>query len=289
MPITPSTVARPVLLLAITAILAPATAAAEWLPVGRRADGQAQIDATSIRRLTTGEEFYGIRVRTVRDAADASGVTVQVSRAVVNCDRLNDRVLEQERFDARGRLVERRQAEFTEAQAMTSMRAERFEHSARVSPICDLIQSRLRRGGVPYAGPGIESQGAVLRQVPMVRGAGVYGVRARLNGAIDVVMVVDSGASTVLLPASVAQRLRQTGALDPADETGRRRFVTADGREISATMVRLRSVELAGHAVRGVDAAILEVDGPVLLGQTYLSRLRHWSLNGNRQVFEFVP
>ena len=54
-------------------------------------------------------------------------------------------------FDAQGRLVERRQAEFTEAQAMTSMRAERFEHSARVSPICDLSQARLRRGGGPDA------------------------------------------------------------------------------------------------------------------------------------------
>lgn len=292
MPMTPNTFAPPVPLIAIAAIaaiaaiLAPLAAAAEWVPVGRRAEGQAHLDATSIRRLTTGEEFYSVRVRTVRDA---SGVLVQVSRAIVNCERLNDRVLDQEGFDAQGRLVERRQAEFTEAQAMISMRGERFEHSARVSPVCDLIQSRLRRGGVTHAGPGIEGQGAVLRQVPMVQGAGVYGVRARLNGAIDVVMVVDSGASTVLLPALVAQRLRQSGALDPSDEIGRRRFITADGRQVSATMVRLRSIELAGHAVTGVDAAILDVDGPVLLGQSFLSRLRHWSLNRSRQVFEFVP
>ena len=114
-------------------------------------------------------------------------------------------------------------------------------------------------------------------------------VHRQVAGREAVARRADRRASSLDRKPSVAQRLRQSGALDPSDETGRRRFITADGRQVSATMVRLRSVELAGHSVTGVDAAILDVDGPVLLGQSYLSRLRHWSLNRSRQVFEFVP
>ncbi|MEN9314127.1 MAG: hypothetical protein RIS35_520 [Pseudomonadota bacterium] len=277
------------LLFAIVTSLPPATAGADWLPVGRRAEGAISLDASSLRRLTVGEEFYGVVVRLVRDAPDASGVSIQVTRAIVDCERLTDRALEAQDFDARGRVLGTRLAGFSEAQAMAAMRSERFEYNARVSPLCDLIRARLLRGGVTQAGSRTDGATGVLRQAPMVQGAGVFGVRVRLNGVIDVVMVIDSGASTVMIPASVAEQLRQRGGLVPADEAGRRHFVTADGRQVSAKMVRLRSVELGGHTLQGVDAAVLDVEGPLLLGQSYLSRLRHWSLNRNRETFEFVP
>lgn len=101
---------------------------------GQAGGGQDYLDASGIRRLAVAEEFHGVRVRTVRDAPDGDGVSTRVNRSVVNCERLNDRVPEQERFDAQGRMVDRRSAGLTEEQAMAAMRGERHATNTARTP-----------------------------------------------------------------------------------------------------------------------------------------------------------
>ncbi|MFA5137706.1 MAG: TIGR02281 family clan AA aspartic protease [Elusimicrobiota bacterium] len=96
-------------------------------------------------------------------------------------------------------------------------------------------------------------------------------VTALLNGKVKADLIVDTGASVVVISESVAKRL----ALAPGDVFGKAEAVMADGRKIEAEAVRLKSMEVGGRRAAGVDAAILPqaepgIDG--LLGMSFLKR-----------------
>ncbi|HTL70191.1 MAG TPA: retropepsin-like aspartic protease [Candidatus Eisenbacteria bacterium] len=98
-------------------------------------------------------------------------------------------------------------------------------------------------------------------------------VKVRLNGKEDATMLLDTGASNVLLTRKMADRLGiQIRKSNP--------FLVevADGRKVKAMPVTLKSVEVQGMTAKNVDAAVLLKaqsganyrDG--LLGMSYLGR-----------------
>jgi len=96
-------------------------------------------------------------------------------------------------------------------------------------------------------------------------------VDALINGKTEAALLVDTGASLVVISRAVATKL----GIAEDEGAAKLRVVLADGSETTATPVTLDSVEVGHSKVKGVKAAISEtppgegLDG--LLGMTFLS------------------
>lgn len=95
-------------------------------------------------------------------------------------------------------------------------------------------------------------------------------VTALLNGRIEARLMVDTGASMIVLYKGAADKL----ALGPGAEVGTVSATMADGSAVQAKGVRLESVTVGNSTVKGVGAALLPSGSPGidgLLGMTFLS------------------
>jgi clan AA aspartic protease (TIGR02281 family) len=268
-----------------------ATAAESWRQVAERPEATVFLDVAAIEQAYPGAPVYAIRTQQVFRAPAVNGATRAVLRSLVDCESNREVVVETEWFDARGRSRGRTalDAEQVRAQRQRQIEGPRVEYSARLAPLCTEIAAQAARGAVRQRVLGEGAETAAVRSVPLVRGGGVYGLRVSVNGSTSALFVVDSGASMVTLPQAMAVRLREAGSLRETDVLRQQRSLLADGREATTSVVRLRSVEIDGLVLRDVEAAVLPGEGIPLLGQSFLGRLRHWSLNRRTQSFDFVP
>ena len=115
----------------------------------------------------------------------------------------------------------------------------------------------------PVAGAG---QAGVLQVVLRRNRAGHYVAGGRINGQ-PVVFLVDTGATDVALPLSLARRLGLV--LRPGGVSQ-----TANGR-VETWSTRLATVDLGGLVARNVRASVLPnmIGDEVLLGMSYLKQL----------------
>lgn len=110
-------------------------------------------------------------------------------------------------------------------------------------------------------------------EIKLQLGGGVPQAEVTLNGKVKQVMVVDSGASLVTITAEVASAL---GVVPGADDPSIK-LRAANGKEMDAKLVFLKSVQLAQFTVENVECAVLPAemqDAPCLLGGTFL---RHFA------------
>ncbi|MEW5963525.1 MAG: TIGR02281 family clan AA aspartic protease [Pseudomonadota bacterium] len=109
------------------------------------------------------------------------------------------------------------------------------------------------------------------------RGDGHFAARAEVNAAAILTMMIDTGASTVVLKATDAQRVGiDTGALAFSIPVQ-----TANGPTYAAA-TRLRSISIGGIEVRDVDALVAKPGSlnESLLGMSFLRRLRSYEISG---------
>lgn len=93
-------------------------------------------------------------------------------------------------------------------------------------------------------------------------------------------MIVDSGASTVVLPRNLAAKAGIDVDAVPLGGAA----MTAGGA-ISLRPYRFRSVRVGSIVLRDVDGAIIDTDMPSgLLGQSFLRRLRNVRVNGDEMT-----
>ena len=107
---------------------------------------------------------------------------------------------------------------------------------------------------------------------------GHFSVRANVNGA-TIPMIVDSGASSVVLSYGDAQR----AGLDLDSLNFSAPVSTANGRAFAAR-IWLERISVGGIEERRVPAMVAQ-DGALresLLGMSYLDRLAGWSVTGDR-------
>lgn len=103
--------------------------------------------------------------------------------------------------------------------------------------------------------------------------SGTFWVEAILNGKYPRAMVFDTGASLVSVPAALAAEI----GLEPSDEDPTIRLSLADGRTVSAKLMKIDSIRLGPFTVEGVECAVLPSqlrDAPPLLGGSFL---RHFT------------
>lgn len=106
------------------------------------------------------------------------------------------------------------------------------------------------------------------RAIKLSTDKGVPCVQVTLNGTTQVPMVVDSGASTIVLSASTAKECGlRPGKNDPVVS-----LHTADGKVTQARAMRLDSVRVGPYTVANVECAVMpeSVRSPNLLGGSFL-------------------
>jgi clan AA aspartic protease (TIGR02281 family) len=91
------------------------------------------------------------------------------------------------------------------------------------------------------------------KQVLVSRESGHIYVQARLNDKIPAELLLDTGASLVLLSSEIGRRL----GIDKDRESNIIKMQVADGRQVNAKYVLLDSLKVQGVEVKKVDAAVL--------------------------------
>jgi uncharacterized protein (DUF2147 family)/predicted aspartyl protease len=130
----------------------------------------------------------------------------------------------------------------------------------------------------------LTSGGGGLILVPLQKVAGTFTVPVLINNAIKLNFVVDSGASVVSIPADVVTTLFRTGTLQKSDFIRAQTLTLADGSTIPSTAFRIRSLRVNNIEIENVEAGTAPADGDLLLGQSFLSRFKSWSIDNARQA-----
>jgi uncharacterized protein YecT (DUF1311 family) len=96
----------------------------------------------------------------------------------------------------------------------------------------------------PYSGPSTPP-GPTGEEISLKNDGGVYEVGVRINRAITLDFIVDSGASDVSIPADVAMTLARAGTISGSDFIGDREYRLGDGSTLKSERFVLRELKLA--------------------------------------------
>ena len=115
--------------------------------------------------------------------------------------------------------------------------------------------------------------------IPLEPINGVYVVPGTINGVVSAKFLVDTGASLVGVPAGLVKSLVDSGFIAEGDFLGERTFRIANGSTIQAQALRLKSLQVGHVVVENVEASVMPDNAPLLLGQSFLTRLKSWSMD----------
>jgi aspartyl protease family protein len=118
----------------------------------------------------------------------------------------------------------------------------------------------------------------------LVSQGGTFLVPVQINGVIELHFTVDSGASDVTIPADVVMTLFRTGTLKESDFLGTKTYILADGSKVPSATFRIRTLKVGDRVIENVLGAAADVNGSLLLGQSFLSKFNSWSIDNGRQV-----
>ncbi len=121
-------------------------------------------------------------------------------------------------------------------------------------------------------------------EIQLVQEGGVFKVPVVINGSLLLKFMVDSGAADVSIPADVVMTLMRTGTLQASDFLGSKTYVLADGSNVPSQTFIIRALKVGDRVIENVPASMSNVQGSLLLGQSFLSRFRSWSIDNQRQV-----
>jgi peptidoglycan hydrolase-like protein with peptidoglycan-binding domain len=120
--------------------------------------------------------------------------------------------------------------------------------------------------------------------LPLEKAGGVYTLPVRINDAITLKFVLDSGAADVSIPADVVLTLVRTGTIQSRDFIGTQTYIQADGSKLQSDRFILHEFRIGNHSVKDVTASVAPAEGELLLGQSFLSKLPAWTINYKRST-----
>jgi hypothetical protein len=121
-------------------------------------------------------------------------------------------------------------------------------------------------------------------EVGLSASGGTYRVPVRINDSLTLDFTIDSGATDVLIPADVVQTLVRNGTLVQSDFIGEKTYVLADGSRLPSVTFKLRDLRVGSHQLQNVTASAGTPKSEPLLGQSFLSRFKSWTLDNQRHV-----
>jgi len=125
---------------------------------------------------------------------------------------------------------------------------------------------------------------AYSESIPLIHDHGTLQVPVVINGRISLDFTIDSGATDVSIPANVFSTLIRGGTVSPEDFLDKRIYKLADGSTQFSQRFRIRSLRVGNLELRDVIASVVPSAGSLLLGQSFLSRLKSWSIDNERQA-----
>jgi clan AA aspartic protease (TIGR02281 family) len=137
----------------------------------------------------------------------------------------------------------------------------------------------------PAAAPATDN---LVAEIPLEDDGGTFLVPVTINDAISLKFTIDSGAADVTIPSDVASTLVRAGTISSTDYVGSQTFVLADGSTIPSPEFRIRSLRVGNLVLRDVIASVTGPNGSLLLGQTFLTRLKHWSIDNDHHVLRLA-
>jgi hypothetical protein len=139
---------------------------------------------------------------------------------------------------------------------------------------------------IPPGGPPIQPPAAptVGDEVQLKERGGVFRVSVRINDAINLDFIIDSGAADVQIPADVVMTLFRTETLTGRDFRGERTYILADGSKLPSAQFVLRELRVGNHRLTDVTASVGAPAGELLLGQSFLSRFKSVTFNYERRA-----
>lgn len=125
---------------------------------------------------------------------------------------------------------------------------------------------------------------AHAESIPLVHENGTLQVPVVINGKVSLNFMVDSGATDVSIPANIFYSLTRAGTVSSQDFLDKRAYTLADGSTEYAQRFRIRSLRVGNLELQDVIASVMPSAGSLLLGQSFLSRLKSWSIDNERHV-----
>ena len=120
--------------------------------------------------------------------------------------------------------------------------------------------------------------------IPLKSEDGTLVLPVLINNRITLDFVLDSGASDVSIPLDVFSTLRRAGTISESDLLPATAYRLADGTTQRQVRFRIRSLTVGSLELRGVVASVAPAQGELLLGQSFLRRLRSWSIDNQRSI-----
>jgi clan AA aspartic protease (TIGR02281 family) len=114
--------------------------------------------------------------------------------------------------------------------------------------------------------------------------AGAFVVPVVLNDVITAKFIVDSGAADVSITEDMVSALMKSGTMTGADLLGSKTYMLADGTMHQGKIYRMASLRIGGMVMENVTVRIAAANSSLLLGQSFLRRLKSWSMDNARQV-----
>ena len=113
---------------------------------------------------------------------------------------------------------------------------------------------------------------------------GAFVVPVVLNDFLAAKFIVDSGAADVSITEDMVSALMKSGTMTGADLLGNKTYMLADGTMHEGKIYRMASVRIGGMVMQDVTVRIAAGNSSLLLGQSFLRRLKSWSMDNARQV-----
>ena len=120
--------------------------------------------------------------------------------------------------------------------------------------------------------------------VPMLQDGGTFVVPVTINGQLTLKFVVDSGAADVSIPADVVTTLIRTGTITDGDFLGEQSYTLADGSKVPSKQFVIRSLKVGDRILEKVTGSVAPIAGSLLLGQSFLSRFKSWSIDNQKRA-----
>jgi len=114
--------------------------------------------------------------------------------------------------------------------------------------------------------------------------AGAFVVPVVLNDVITAKFIVDSGAADVSITDDMVSALMKSGTMTGADLLGSKTYMLADGTMLQGKIYRMARVRIGGMVMQDVTVRTAPANSSLLLGQSFLRRLKSWSMDNARQV-----
>jgi clan AA aspartic protease (TIGR02281 family) len=164
----------------------------------------------------------------------------------------------------------------------TTNRVESYATRVERRPIAAAVVRKASEEGERASFPTSPSKKISLK---MQKRGGIYAVPVTINNSITLDFVIDSGAADVTIPSNVVMALMKSGTLLHSDFLTDRTYTLADGSKMPSTTIRIRSLKLGDIVVENVRASVSPLSGALLLGQSFLGRLKSWSVDNEKHIF----